>query len=82
MRLPTVMPKDGGGYVEIIQDGQNGLFYDADEPKNLSKVLIRLLSDPALMQKIAQNGFKTIQSLDIQTHVQKVSRLYDQLLSH
>ena len=69
-----------GGHLEVIRHDENGLLYNAGDSAALEKELIRLFSEPGLADRLAKNGLQTALRLDIQTHVQKVSQIYGELL--
>ena len=45
-----------GGIPEAIDDGENGLLYEADDPTDLARALNRLRLDPELSKRIAAAG--------------------------
>ena len=49
--LPVVV-SDVGGSPEVVRSGVNGLLIPARDPSALARALLRLLSDPALGQKL------------------------------
>lgn len=80
MGLPVVVPNQGG-HLEILRHYDNSILFEAKNPSSLATELIRLKSNPEIAEKIAKCGLKTMQNLDMNTHVRKVSQIYDQLLS-
>ncbi len=79
MGVPVVLP-NSGGYLEIIRDGENGLIYNAADPRSLSETLNKLFTQPYLAKAISNNGLKTAQELSIASHVVKVTAIYESLL--
>ncbi len=45
-----------GGIPDFLKDGVTGLFCNPKDPESIASGIYRLLSDPRLKQKIAQNG--------------------------
>lgn len=50
-----------GGIVDIIEDGQNGLFVEPDNPDDLADKLNVLLSDLSYGQELTKEGYETVQ---------------------
>lgn len=45
-----------GGIPDFLEDGVTGIFCKPENPKSIADAIYKLLSDPKLKQKIAQNG--------------------------
>ena len=56
-RLP-VIATPVGGIVDFLRDGETGLFCEVKNPENIARQVTKLLGDPALVQKLRQNGIK------------------------
>lgn len=56
---PTIATKVGG-ITDIIIDGETGILISPENPKELSKAIIRLLQDKVLARKLAKNGQKMV----------------------
>ena len=50
-----------GGILDIIRDGETGLFAKVDDPKDLADKIKILLADKALARKIVENGKKMVE---------------------
>jgi phosphatidylinositol alpha-1,6-mannosyltransferase len=59
--LPVVAGRSGG-VVEAVQDGVTGILVEPDDPQALAKVLQTLLNDPALRQRLGENGRAFVQT--------------------
>lgn len=60
MKVP-VAASSFGGVLDIVEDGVNGLLYPPKDFRQLTNVLIRLINDPELRQKLADAGRKTVE---------------------
>jgi glycosyltransferase involved in cell wall biosynthesis len=47
---------------EIIDDGRNGLLTPSPEPAGIAEAVLRLLEDPVLARRLAEEGRRTVQS--------------------
>jgi D-inositol-3-phosphate glycosyltransferase len=55
-----VLASDINGMTEIITNGQNGFTFQSENPKDLEKALIEILSNPELFKAIKEKAYKTI----------------------
>jgi phosphatidylinositol alpha-1,6-mannosyltransferase len=55
-RLPLITSRQDAGQ-EVIADGETGIAVDMDQPGALTEVLIRLLSDRALAERLGEAGY-------------------------
>jgi glycosyltransferase involved in cell wall biosynthesis len=62
--LPVVGTRVGG-VPEIVRDGENGLLVPPDDPPALAEALIRLLTNPALRERMAASGLHTAQAFSV-----------------
>ncbi|MBN1866339.1 glycosyltransferase family 4 protein [Candidatus Sumerlaeota bacterium] len=53
-----------GGVPEAILDARTGLLADPDDPRSLADAIARLLRDPALRERMAEEGRRRAESLD------------------
>ena len=56
--LPIITTNEGG-IPDIVQEGENGLFCDKNNPEDLAKVMMRLLDNQSLCMSMGQNGYQT-----------------------
>ena len=60
MKVP-VAASSFGGVLDIVEDEVNGLLYPPKDFRQLTNVLIRLINNPELRQKLADAGRKTVE---------------------
>ena len=65
-----------GGHVELLERG-GGLLYDADDPKDLARTLLRLYREPGLLQAVVKGGTPV---KDMSDHVTELTKHYRRLL--
>ncbi len=71
-----VVATRGGGVTEIIRDGETGLLVPPGEPSALAAALGRVLSDPALAERLAQKGREDVsQRFSLEETCRSVSAL-------
>jgi len=68
-----------GGILDIIKDGETGLFARVDDPKDLAEKIKILLEDKALARKIVENGKKMVEE---RFSWNKISRNYADVFNH
>jgi glycosyltransferase involved in cell wall biosynthesis len=73
--VPVVASTDGG-LVEVIEDGRNGFLLAPRDTDQWVDVVRRLLSDPALAEKVAAQGQITAESLSVANHARRVEDIY------
>ena len=77
---PTVAARSAG-HIEIIDEGQTGLFALPDNPASMAAVIERLLADPIFTKKLTENARITAQTrYSVSSHVEKISKIYNELL--
>jgi glycosyltransferase involved in cell wall biosynthesis len=55
----VVVGSANGGTAETILNGENGLLFDAGDANGLAAQIKRLVNDPSLRRKLAENGRRT-----------------------
>jgi len=55
-----VVATTAGGIPEIIENGQNGILVEPNDPKGLAEALVKLLKDESLQRITAMNGYATV----------------------
>ncbi|TCV54097.1 glycosyltransferase family 4 protein [Agrobacterium tumefaciens] len=74
-----VVATRGGGVSEIIRDGETGLLVPPGEPSALAAALGRVLSDPALAERLAQKGREDVsQRFSLEETCRSVSALLEE----
>lgn len=58
----SLIASDVGGHEELIQNGETGLLFRADDPANLIESLVRLISDVELRRCLGLKGRKWVES--------------------
>ena len=71
-----------GGVPEVVEDGVQGILVNADDMDALTISVERLLTDIPLRKKMGEAGKKRATMFTIDSHVEKVGRLYQELLEH
>ncbi|MFZ5892886.1 MAG: glycosyltransferase [Myxococcota bacterium] len=80
MSLPIVATRVSG-IPDVIQDGENGLLVHPAQPTELAGALRRVLTDPALREKLGKNALKTLkQHYDVTRTGRAYEALYAQAL--
>lgn len=69
-----------GGIPEIIKDGENGLLVEPRDEKKLAEAIIRLLGDPALVEKFRRRGRETFDNFSQNSMIPRVEAIYEQVL--
>lgn len=57
-----VITTTADGPKQFVRDGEDGLVIEVDDEKAMQEAIERLMSDPALAQKLVENGKKRFQS--------------------
>ena len=77
-----VVATDVGGNRELVRDGETGLLVPPDDAGALAAALERLLADPALASRLAENGARFVrENLTVERMVGETERLYREVLS-
>ena len=69
-----------GGFPEIIEDGKNGFLFNPGDKDVLAKVIIRLLEEPELVQKMRCAAKNTIGKYTPDVYLAKLLELYRSVL--
>jgi glycosyltransferase involved in cell wall biosynthesis len=56
----VVIATPTGGTPEIVTDGENGLLFKPNDPKDLAQKIVQLINDPKLRGKLSEAGMKTV----------------------
>ena len=77
----SVIASDRGGNAEIVEDGVNGLLYEATDPKGLAAALVRLIGDEALRRRAGAAARERAERLfDADRYAREVQELYTEIL--
>lgn len=71
-----------GGVPEMIEDGINGILVPPKDPSALADAILRVLKMPEdERQRMVQEGKKTAARFSVESHVEQIQAIYDELLS-
>lgn len=77
----AVIATDTGGTGEIIQNEQNGILIEVNNPGAISAAIERLYFQPEFCQFLGDNGRRfIIENYSLELTVQKIEELYQQIL--
>ncbi|MGA7731084.1 MAG: glycosyltransferase family 4 protein [Chloroflexia bacterium] len=71
-RLPVVS--------EMIQDGENGVLVEPENPQSLADGIVRVLTDPALRARLVAGGQRALARYDESRIIAEIEALYSSLL--
>jgi glycosyltransferase involved in cell wall biosynthesis len=77
-KVPVITSRVGI-MLDIIEDGENGLFIDWDA-KDIAEKILLLLQDENLRKKIAENGYNTAQKFERRQAIKNYAETYQALL--
>ncbi len=77
-KVPVITSRVGI-MLDVIEDGENGLFIDWDS-KDISKKILTLLSNENLQKKIAENGYSTAQRFERKKAIKNYALNYYHLI--
>lgn len=81
LEVPVVATRIAG-VPRLVQDGRNGLIVSPGDNDELTDALRRLLTDRALLERLAHAGRETIeQAYSFETRMAKICQVYDELLA-
>jgi glycosyltransferase involved in cell wall biosynthesis len=71
-----------GGIPEIIEDGKDGILVEPENPEELAKAILRLLSDVNLRSLISLNAYKKVkEEYSIERYTRDLLNLYCELVN-
>lgn len=77
----AVVCTNAGGIPEIVQHEVNGLLSDVGDAESLASSVSRLISYPALKQKLIHKAYETAREFSAEKTAQKVSKIYNEIIS-
>ena len=81
-RRRPVVASAVGGVPEVITDGVDGLLVPPQDPPALADAIVALLADPALRERIADAGYRTVaERYSIDAQVKRIEAVYDEDLA-
>jgi glycosyltransferase involved in cell wall biosynthesis len=76
-----VVASDIGGVDDLVSDGNTGLLAEPGNVRDLTAALIRALSDPQLMQSLAEKAFSVgRERFDLGVGIAEMDRLFQRIL--
>jgi len=78
MGVPVVA-SDTGGIPEIVENMENGILVERENPEALGQGLITALTDKSLRDKIVKNGRKTVKKFRWENASSEVDLIYDKI---
>jgi glycosyltransferase involved in cell wall biosynthesis len=80
-RRRPVVASAVGGIPEVITSGVDGILVPPADPGGLAAGIVALLSDPALRERIAEAGYRTVaERYSIDAQVKRIEAVYDEEL--
>jgi len=79
--LPVIATDCPTGPAELIEDGQNGLLVPVDDVDRLAEGLDRLMSDPALRDRLGKAAAETAAAYSIDSIMAQWSQLIDEAIT-
>ncbi|MFA6305785.1 MAG: glycosyltransferase family 4 protein [Candidatus Gracilibacteria bacterium] len=77
--LPVIASRTGG-IPEIIKDGETGILVEPENEKELAQALEKLITNEALREKMAKNGFLRLkENFSAKKMAEKYEKLYTEL---
>lgn len=71
-----------GGIPEQVQDGWNGLLFDAGDEHDLAQKINRMLDDSVAAEEMGRNGRRRVEAVNNpERHYQETMKVYDALLN-
>lgn len=75
-----VIASNIGGIPEIVEDGYDGLLFEAGNVKQLKDTLESLIENPLELERLRQGAFESAKRFDINSYVSQLEELYEQVL--
>ncbi len=75
-KIPAVSTRCPTGPEEIITDGQTGLLVENNNAEKLEEVILKLLNNPSLGEKLVKQAFEEVKRWDIK----RITKEYESLL--
>ena len=68
-----------GGIPELVEDGYNGLLFEAGDSTQLRKVLEYLVTDECTLKRLEQGAGESIKKYDMDRHIKLLRKIYDKV---
>ena len=76
----TIVASRIGGFIDLVDPGENGYLIDPHHPEQYAEALGRILSQPTILRKHRKMSRKKAQDFDIHTIVQSYEDLFSKVL--
>lgn len=76
-----IVASDTGGIPDLVTHGYNGLLVPPGNPSRLAEAIVTLLKDSNRRQEIGKNGKLLAQRYSLESMVEKIETLYEELLA-
>ena len=77
--LPVVASKIGG-FPELIDDGENGLLFEAGNAGQLRENLEYLIENPQEIRRMSAHAYTTAEKYSMDEHIRKLTSLYHEVI--
>jgi glycosyltransferase involved in cell wall biosynthesis len=78
--IPVISAR-AGGVPELVEHGRNGLLIEPGDAGELTELLLRLLADRPLQQRLQKAGLETAQQFDVERMMQCTYQVYRNVLA-
>jgi glycosyltransferase involved in cell wall biosynthesis len=75
-----VVASNGGGFPEIISDGENGILVKPGDPEAFAEAILTLLRNDKLRNRLSRNALKTAANYSWENIAKKYVSLYEDLI--
>lgn len=69
-----------GGIPELIQEGYNGLLFEACNFKKLRDILCYLVEEPTKLEELSRNTIRSAKKYEISNHIKKLRKIYEEVM--
>jgi len=75
-----VIASNIGGFPELIEDGENGLLFEAGNAEQLRQKLEYLIGNPQEIRRMGDHAYATAQKYSMDEHIKKLTSLYTEVI--
>jgi glycosyltransferase involved in cell wall biosynthesis len=70
-----------GGIPEVVVDGESGLIAERENPEALGAAVVRLATDPALAQRVADGARRRVRDFSIERMTDRTVEIYERVIA-